>query len=306
MKILTIIIPCFNAQKYIKECILSLNDVNHSSIEVIFVDDGSTDNTVAHINELLEKSTLDFKIIQQENSGVSSARNKGLEVSRGEHVLFFDSDDIIISNGLLRVIEIISNKRKNIHIFEYFNFNKSHNRNLVSGKIILRDNRYFLEKYLNENIIKKVSVCSCVFNRKNLIKRKIRFNTNYTHGEDQLFLLEAIKNQSLIYHENFKLLGYRQHDLSVTKKFNINRLDTVIIFDELRNIYPEYSLALDYRINKELVGIGTLFYSTNSLKTSRNFYLNKIKSKIRIIPYKKELGLKYFIFTKFSYTYILL
>lgn len=98
---LSFIVPIYNAEKYIKECLDSLleQDLSNKEYEIICVNDGSTDQSLKILADY-ENSNNSIRIINKENGGVSSARNKGLEVAAGEYVWFIDADDFIQKNIL--------------------------------------------------------------------------------------------------------------------------------------------------------------------------------------------------------------
>lgn len=91
---LSVIIPIYNAEKYLSTCIESLLHQGDIRLEIILVDDGSTDRSGALVDEYSEKDNR-IKVIHQENGGASAARNTGLDIARGEYIAFFDSDDWI-------------------------------------------------------------------------------------------------------------------------------------------------------------------------------------------------------------------
>lgn len=90
----SIIIPVYNAEKHLKKCIQSVLTQTEKDIEVILIDDGSKDESL-HICQLYEKQDNRLRVIHQENSGVSAARNKGITLAKGEYIGFVDADDWI-------------------------------------------------------------------------------------------------------------------------------------------------------------------------------------------------------------------
>ncbi|MGL5936362.1 MAG: glycosyltransferase [Cetobacterium sp.] len=92
---LTIIVPVYNVQKYLKECLESIYKINNINYEVILVNDGSTDKSLEILKEYLELHPKITKIINKKNGGLSSARNAGIREAKGEYLSFIDSDDII-------------------------------------------------------------------------------------------------------------------------------------------------------------------------------------------------------------------
>ena len=96
MKKISIIVAVFNVQKYIDKCIKSILNQTLKDIELIIINDGSTDNSIDKINEIKDDR---ITIINKKNEGVSIARNLGLSIATGEYVIFVDSDDFIINRN---------------------------------------------------------------------------------------------------------------------------------------------------------------------------------------------------------------
>ena len=109
--IFSIIVPAYQVEQYIEECIDSIIKQDFKSYEVIIIDDGSTDGTTKICNELGNKYD-NVKVIHQNNQGLSAARNAGLYVANGHYVIFLDSDDFILDFALKNLIDCI-----NIHDF---------------------------------------------------------------------------------------------------------------------------------------------------------------------------------------------
>lgn len=100
MKKISVIVPIYNVEKYLARCIDSILEQNYENLELILINDGSTDNSESIINTYLEKNPSIIKYIKKENSGLSEARNVGIEAATGDYIMFIDSDDYI-EKGLL-------------------------------------------------------------------------------------------------------------------------------------------------------------------------------------------------------------
>jgi len=99
MKLVSLVVPCYNVEKYIEQCLTSIRDQTYKNIEVILVDDGSPDNSGA----ICDRFALDderFKVIHKENAGVGAARNDGMAMASGDYIIFIDSDDYLPLNAL--------------------------------------------------------------------------------------------------------------------------------------------------------------------------------------------------------------
>lgn len=109
---ISVIVPVYNAEKYLRECIESIVNQNESfsDFELILVDDGSTDNSLKICHEYEKKH--DLTVISQENKGPAAARNNGLKKAAGKYILFVDSDDYIESNSLKKIVELCENQNE--------------------------------------------------------------------------------------------------------------------------------------------------------------------------------------------------
>ncbi len=115
---ISVIVPCYNAEKFLDDCFASLRGQTYQNFEVIFINDGSTDGTLQKLKELQEiAGSGQVKILDQQNGGVSSARNRGLSEAEGEFVLFLDADDFYVSQAFECMIENI--KKFNADSFRF-------------------------------------------------------------------------------------------------------------------------------------------------------------------------------------------
>lgn len=107
---ISIIIPVFNAEKYINRCIKSVVNQSYSELEIIVVNDGSIDNSL-FICELLATQDSRIKVVSQDNGGVSKARNTGLRLAKGEYVMFLDSDDYMLPDMCKTMMDVLHTKQ---------------------------------------------------------------------------------------------------------------------------------------------------------------------------------------------------
>ncbi|MES2837149.1 MAG: glycosyltransferase family 2 protein [Bacteroidota bacterium] len=103
----SVIIPCYNVSQYIYDCLNSVTKQTYTNIEVICVDDGSTDDTLQILEKLKQEKFPQIQILAQKNNGASVARNFGLSKSTGDYIQFLDADDIILPNKLEKQVELV-------------------------------------------------------------------------------------------------------------------------------------------------------------------------------------------------------
>ena len=107
-ELVSVIIPVYNRQKYIEECVQSIFDSSYSNFEIIIIDDGSTDCTLEICREL-EKQQSSVRLLETEHAGVSAARNAGIDAAQGEYILFVDSDDVIHPRLMGTLVDALKN-----------------------------------------------------------------------------------------------------------------------------------------------------------------------------------------------------
>ena len=132
MTIFSIIIPIYNVEKYLTECIESVLNQSFKSFEVILVNDGSPDNCGKICDEFAEKDKR-IHVIHKANGGLSDARNAGMRVMTGEFVYFLDSDDYIVDNAIERMVSVITEKRADAVSFGYIKIDDDEKELSASG-----------------------------------------------------------------------------------------------------------------------------------------------------------------------------
>lgn len=189
MELISIIVPVYNVEQYLPACLDSIVNQTYRNIEIILVDDGSTDNSGRICDEYAAKDSR-IVVIHQKNAGVSSARNLGIENSNGKGVLFIDSDDTVD----LQYVDVISrdwNPEKDdliiCNIRDIY-IDRISNKRPISG--ILKGN-FFYDYYL---LIDLLRVPVIKLYRKSIIdKYNIRFPANIKTAEDQIWNFKYYK-----------------------------------------------------------------------------------------------------------------
>lgn len=204
MKRLSVIVPVFNAEKWIRETLDSLVTQTYKNMEVICVDDGSGDSSCAIIEEY-QRQYSTIKLVSQKNSGVCAARNTGIAKATGEYIAFMDSDDYVERNMYQDMIEKLESDQSDIVFCEFVRFwADGHKQYTVEESFsdLLKnphDIRSFL--YSTESCVKgdvlytkdiHGSSCRSVFKRSVLCDNNILFHTDLRFAEDQIFVLEYL------------------------------------------------------------------------------------------------------------------
>lgn len=208
--LLSIIIPVYNAEKYLNECLDSLfdQDVPENEYEIICVNDGSKDRSAELVTQYMQIHG-NIRLLHQPNSGVSVARNKGIETAAGEYIWFVDADDFIAPNVLRALMQIVLTEPCDCLLFE---------------------NAYELVESLSEEERRKRQEGTLVSNhgysgglsvmrwisRAFLLKNNLKFYPGLRFGEDLLFNYEIEKRHPVISKTNLLVYFYRRNSGSVT------------------------------------------------------------------------------------------
>ena len=226
MKLLSVIVPVYNAEKWLEETINSILSSTYTNLEVICVDDGSKDNSAEIIKKISEKDSR-VKYFLKTNGGVSDARNFGIKKANGEYVAFLDADDIVLPKAYEKMINLLEYEKTDIVFAGFTRFWGEKKREVIEDLLYkLKDNpqdiRYFFEARDGEITEDKIiahdihgAVWRSIFKKSIIDKNDIMFPVGITFSEDQIFILNYllhIENASVL---NESVLLYR----SWTKKW---------------------------------------------------------------------------------------
>ena len=204
---ISIVVPIYNREKELFQCLESISKQNNPDFEVIMVDDGSTDNS-ANICKKYELKDKRFVYVHQQNSGVGAARNIGIEMARGDYITFIDSDDFILPNHLdcdlgagynLCVRGVLNCEIINDNIPSLKSFEIEHNYKIINGKTNII-NYYFLDLPEMNNVY--YFVTNKFFSLKTVKAYNVRFREDVNVGEDLIFLCDFFKNVQSIRFES--------------------------------------------------------------------------------------------------------
>lgn len=214
---MTVIIPLFNSEEYVEDTIKSIMKQTHdfTKIQIIFVDDGSTDSSFDICNEYV-KQYQNMEIYRQENLGVSAARNIGLKQATGKYILFLDSDDLIGSNTIQELYNYFNQVEDEVSIVAYPLYS------LVNGKVkdhprtknYSKTGVYDVSVYPNIN---QTTINVCV---KNLPpNERIYFDTDLAYAEDATFNTAYLMKTGRIGICSTGRYIYRTHQSSTVMKY---------------------------------------------------------------------------------------
>ena len=234
---ISVIVPVYNAEKYLAECLDSIVLQTYKNLEIICVDDGSTDNSPEILRQYAAKDKR-FKIITQQNKGIGGARNTGLKAVTGDYISFVDADDSISLALYQKLVAIVFYEKRPIDLFQfnglrfYDSFqNLAFRIHLISQ--INANNGFYNGHFRDYDIrVGDDLFCNKIYSADLLLSNNINFPEGLVF-EDRLFTLEVhIKAKNVYVTENY-MYFYRQHQTSVSHRLAKNVYDIFDVLDRM-------------------------------------------------------------------------
>lgn len=294
----SIIVPVYNVEKYLNRCIDSIIKQTFENIEIILVDDGSTDNSSKICDEYALKDHR-IKVIHKANGGLSEARNYGIDVATGDYLLFVDSDDYIDVNLIKNLEQYMDNqldviKFKIIRVDEYGKEIKK-----VDGPIFeeLSGEKAFKELVFHDELLE----CACVylFKKSLIINNNFKFALGAEHEDFGLIPLIIITAKSMVSVDNYGYY-YVQSNNSITRNQNYDRTlkrfnDSLIHYDNMINFIEGQNISKKTREDIKTYYTNAIILKLAELKKQDiTIYIKRIKSR-KMIKNIQVHNLKQFI-----------
>lgn len=264
---ISIIVPIYNSEKYLKKCIDSLVNQTKKEVEFILVNDGSSDNSEKIIKEYNDKRIKYFK---NKNQGIGKTRNFGIEKATGKYIMFIDSDDYIDKNACKILYKEIENEKADLIVFDYYRVKKKQNIEVKIPTFKATNLRKNNELLLNINL----GPCNKIY-RSSLIKSNdIKFEENLKY-EDTLFVVKTIYNASKIVKIDKTLHYYVIHDKSETTVRDEKVFDIIKVVDKIRNHLKE-DMTIQETVDKLTVRILTNYTIQQRYQTDKKLAMSFI------------------------------
>lgn len=240
-QLISIIVPIYNVEKYLDECVNSIVAQSYKNLEIILVNDGSPDNSPRICDEWASKDPR-IKVIHKVNGGLSDARNAGIDACTGEYVMFVDSDDYIVPNMAERLLDTLLIHKCDIVCGGYQRTYNGENIQSVSPTkevTFVVDGISQLKRMLNSEI--NCSVWG------NLYTRKIIANHRFIKGrynEDVIFLFQIYPYCKKVVNIKEFLYYYRVNENSITASFSKRTIDLLINAQQMEEMMIQKSLPV--------------------------------------------------------------
>lgn len=281
----SVIVPVYNVEKWLRQCIESVLHQTYENIELLLINDGSTDQSSEICNQYQELDSR-VKVIHKKNSGVSDTRNVGIEYSTGEYIIFLDSDDYLEDTMIEKAIEVQKMTQNELVIYNFAlvkNEKRYPEPDLYGENISIKDIRKNIISSYNHhfNIGNYMrAVIGKLFLSSIIKENHIRFSKEIYIGEDALFLLEYTKYMNKLSYINTCGYNYRILNSSAVRRYkndllyqNKLQIEYILRFLKENQFYDlDYSTALT-------VLSWTLFRDNlkNDRKADKNTYENAIQ-----------------------------
>lgn len=250
---LSVVITNYNKEQYIAQCLQSVVEQTLKGIEIIVVDDGSTDNSM-RVLEQYEKQHNNLKVYRQQNAGVSAARNTGLQKANGEYVTFLDADDYVHLAGYEKMYEVASGNNADMVIANIICFNEYKNWPLSYMKKLFNEKSPLIRNIAeNVELHSTPSTSNKIFKREMCVLNGIHFDEDLWVGEDLLFTQQCLLVAERVIVREIPLLYYRVVD---NGNNNLSKNTTITFFNQL--VILQMKLKAVYIERKRLALIHTI------------------------------------------------
>lgn len=267
---ISVILPTYNNGKYIERAVNSALDQRIEALELIVIDDGSTDNSAEILAELAGKHPC-IRVITQENRGVSAARNAGLDIATGDFVAFLDGDDTYCQNALEDMLFLAKQWEADLVVGEFRKIQRFGESVQKRSKLL---SRMVVVQKEGEELMNNFSVCNKLFRRSVIEEHQLRFQ-KIRHAEDGLFLYSFLDVCGRI--TGCPRVVYEYHkNLPFEAKSSLSRLD-VSMFDSLMTVIDEVR-----KLTKDWPGAEELHRALD-IKTFRTSLINEYYRRLWIL-----------------------
>lgn len=278
MKKVSIIVPIYNVEQYIQECVESLINQTYYDLEIILINDGSTDSSGELCDEFSEKDNR-IRVVHQKNAGAANAKNKGLDMAIGEYITFIDSDDVVEVNWIQMMVQEMESE--DVEIVECKMDLLLKNR-VEAVNDYYDDKKIFTsEEYLAQYLNRWTS--SLFWNKlfKRELTKNIRFKKERRCIDDEFYTYKVISNAKKISRIDDVLYHYRQRKSSVVRtksnQFQITDDALEVLIERYEWIKARYPMLRRIYLNHDMDFL--LYYS------KQGFFNKKLIKKYRKIAY---------------------
>ena len=245
--LISVIIPVYNVEKYLRDCVSSVLNNGYSDYEIILIDDGSTDGKSGKLCDEIASSHPELvRTVHQENKGLGGARNTGIAYARGDYLLFLDSDDSIADNTLPLLAEKINESNAEIIAFNFNNVYPNGSKVPVNANYIQLDNKFKLKDH-PEYLLSLPTACGRIWKKTLFTENNIEFPSRVWYEDIRTTTkLFALADSILTVPD--ALYTYYQREDSIMHTPNLIRNREIIeAFDDILGWFEKNGLYEEYK-----------------------------------------------------------
>lgn len=326
--LISVIVPVYNGRSYLESCIASIEGQTYSPVEILLIDDGSTDGTDRICKALAERNPA-IRLFRLADEGVSAARNRGLQEAKGEYVSFVDADDRILPHTLETLYQVMEDTQSDVsgcsfccwsRQEQWLELQKEKEEQLESkqqGRGVVKT--YHALPYLKEEILKGNSRCWSKLYKRSLLADHY-FRTNLSIGEDMLFLVDLLPKLTQIAETTYQGYAYYQNPQGVMyRSFEPKYMDQITCWEIARDLSVSKDASLEPRLTAKLMTaimltVGKLAVLSSKEREQNQCYVQQCHEKLQEqfrIPnatsyLSKGYKIKVRLFRRFPHLYLYL
>ena len=252
----SIILPVFNAERFLSQCLDSILRQTYQDWELIAVDDGSKDGSI-EILKSYEKRDNRIHIISKKNEGVSIARNIALKHAHGDYIYFVDSDDIVMPEGLMILVKAMESSKATFVKSDFLPIDEQGKQVFINKKQVIRrryDGKVMdSEKFFKKILMKEYFLWTCLFRKEIIEKHHILFIPHCRLMEDAAFVVDYLLYSDRNVYKNACVYGYRKYDGTVSAVNKDYTEDMMLIKKHIKQYSKSYNhISLFKNINNYL------------------------------------------------------
>ena len=255
-KMVSIILPVFNAERFLSQCLDSILRQTYQDWELIAVDDGSKDGSI-EILKSYEKRDNRIHIISKKNEGVSIARNIALKHTHGDYIYFVDSDDIVMPEGLMILVKAMESSKATFVKSDFLPIDEQGKQVFINKKQVIRrryDGKVMeSEKFFKKILMKEYFLWTCLFRKEIIEKYHILFIPHCRLMEDAAFVVDYLLYSDRNVYKDACVYGYRKYEGTVSAVNKDYTEDMMLIKKHIKQYSKSYNhISLFKNIKKYL------------------------------------------------------
>lgn len=252
----SIILPVFNAERFLSQCLDSILRQTYQDWELIAVDDGSKDGSI-EILKSYEKRDNRIHIISKKNEGVSIARNIALKHAHGDYIYFVDSDDIVMPEGLMILVKAMESSKATFVKSDFLPIDEQGKQVFINKKQVIRrryDGKVMdSEQFFKKILMKEYFLWTCLFRKNIIVKNHIQFIPHCRLMEDAAFVADYLLYSDRNVYKNACIYGYRKYEGTVSTVNKDYTEDMMLIKKHIKQYSKSYNhISLFKNINNYL------------------------------------------------------